>query len=169
VSGVPPVRQDNEYACGPACVAAVAAHCGIALTDFASGHPQLAGDATGRDLQTLAEELGLQAFVYRGSMNDLQENLMKGRPLIVMIPKPVMEPRGWIATPIVNLWNEFGRRPAHWVVVVGFVEGSQVILHDPASGPLVVKQETFRNWWAKKDNLCVLIAASDGDDRLAIQ
>jgi predicted double-glycine peptidase len=159
VSGVPPVRQDKNYACGAACVASVAAHWGVSLADFKSKYPSLPADTTGRDLQKLAEELGLQAVVYRGSMDDLQQNLGDGRPLIVMIPMPLIAKGTLVSDLVLNVWNEIGPRPAHWVVVVGSIKNQQLIVDDPASGPLKVRQEEFQKWWAQKDNLCVLIAA----------
>jgi hypothetical protein len=91
-------------------------------------------DATGRDLQVLAEGLGLQTFAYRGSMDDLQENLRKGRPLIVMIPQPQLPTGELTAALLLNAWNQWGPRPAHWVVVVGFTKNKAVIIHDPDSG-----------------------------------
>jgi predicted double-glycine peptidase len=159
VSGVTPIRQDRNYACGAACFAAVAAHWGVNLADFKARHPRLPADTTGRDLQQLAEEFGLQALVYRGSMEDLQQNLADGRPLIVMIPMPLVAKGGLATDLLFNAWNEVGPRPPHWVVVVGVVKDKHVIVDDPASGPLLVRQEEFQKWWAQKENLCVLIAA----------
>jgi len=157
VSGVTPVLQDKSHACGPACVAAVSSYWGVSLEEFKVRQPQLPDDATGHDLQVLAEKLGLQAFAFRGSMEILRQNLASGRPLIVMLPFP-MVPRGGLLTRLVlNAWNEIGPRPAHWVVVVGAIKDRQVIIDDPASGPLVVTEEKFADWWAQKDNLCVLI------------
>ena len=159
VSGVPPVRQDKDHACGAACVAAVAAHWGVSLADFKTAFPRAPGDATGADLQTIAEKLGLQAFAYTGSMDDLQENLAQGRPVIAMIPVPLIGRGGFVADGILNLWNQVGPRPRHWVVVVGVVGHDSVIIDDPLSGPLRVKQAEFSKWWARNENLCVLIAA----------
>jgi predicted double-glycine peptidase len=160
VSGVPPVHQDTHYACGPACVAAVAAHWGVPLADFKARHAQLPMDTTGRDLQALAQEFGLAAFVFQGSMEDLQDNLRKGRPLIVMLPMPIVPTGGPIAAPILEAWNRFGPKPAHWVVVNGFTKQRRILVHDPASGPLALDADKFLQWWARKDNLCVLIAAA---------
>ncbi len=160
VAGLPPVHQDKRYACGAACVAAVAAYWNTSLTEFRAKRGQMSEDATGQDLQLLAQELGLQAFVYRGSMDDLQENLKKGRPLIVMIPQPVLPTGGLTSVSLLNAWNQWGRKPPHWVVVVGLTKNKSVIIHDPESGPLEIKQETFQTWWTQKGNLTVLIAAS---------
>ena len=113
VSGVTPVRQDKNYACGAACVATVAAHWGIGLGEFKARYPSLPADATGRDLQHLATGFGLQAVVYRGSMDDLQQNLADGRPLIVMIPMPLVAKGGLATDLLFNAWNELGPRPSH--------------------------------------------------------
>jgi predicted double-glycine peptidase len=164
VSGVTPIRQDKNYACGAACVAAVAAHWGVSLADFKARHPSLPADSTGHELQKLAEGLGLQAVVYRGSMEDLQQNLSDGRPLIVMIPMPLIAKGGLTTDVLFNVWNEVGPRPSHWVVVVGSVKNKRMIIADPASGPLTVRQDEFQKWWAQKNNLCVLIAGPPGND-----
>lgn len=158
VSGLPPIKQDKNYACGAACVAAVAAFWNVPLADFRTRHPSLPADTTGQDLQVLARELGLQAFAYRGSMDDLQENLRQGRPLIVMIPQPLMPSADLVSVLLLNSWNRWGPKPAHWVVVVGITKDKAVLLHDPVSGPMVVKLKAFQAWWAKKDNLTVLLA-----------
>jgi predicted double-glycine peptidase len=159
VNGVTPVRQDRDYACGPACVAAVATHWGVSLADFRAVQPRQAPDATGHDLELLAGRLGLQAFAYEGSMDDLMENLGRGRPVIVMIPMPMMAQGGPVTAVILKAWNEFAPRPAHWVVVVGALPHRQIIINDPASGPLAVNEDKFRQWWAHEGNRCVLVAA----------
>lgn len=115
LSGLPPIKQDEHYACGAACVAAVAAYWNVSPAEFRAKHPQLPTDATGRDLQVLAEGLGLQAFAYRGSMDDLAENLRKGRPLIVMIPQPLPPSGEWTAALVLNAWNQRAPgRPIGW-------------------------------------------------------
>ncbi len=159
VSGLPPIKQDKNYACGAACVAAVSAFWDVPLAEFRAKHPTLTADTTGQDLQVMATELGLQAFAYGGSMDDLQENLRQGRPLIVMIPQPLMPSGGLTGAALLNAWNRWGPKPNHWVVVVGMTKDKAMIIHDPASGPITVKREVFQAWWAKKDNLTVLLAA----------
>lgn len=160
VGDVPLVRQDRDYACGPACLAAVAAHWGVSLADFTARHPRLPVDTTGAELAKLAEELGLQAVAYRGSWDDLRENLGAGRPLIVMIPMPLIARGGLVSDLILNAWNAAGPRPAHWVVVVGVTADGRVIIDDPASGPLQLRRGDFEQWWARQDHRCVLVAAA---------
>ncbi len=159
VSGLPPIKQDKNYACGAACVAAVASFWNVPLADFRAKHPSLPADTTGHDLQALATELGLQAFAYRGSMEDLQENLHQGRPLIVMIPQPLIPDGGLTGAALLNAWDKWGPKPNHWVVVVGLTKDKSVIIHDPASGPMAVKLAAFQEWWIKKGNLTVLVSA----------
>jgi predicted double-glycine peptidase len=160
VGDVPPVRQDENYACGAAALASVAAHWGVALTDFKARIPHAAADETGPGLQAIAGRLGLQAFSYSGSMADLRDNLGQGRPIIAMIPMPLLPRGGWIAAGVESLWNEVGPRPPHWVTVVGLVGDRWVIIDDPASGPLTIARDRFERWWGQKQNLCVLVAGA---------
>jgi len=159
VCGLPPIRQDKNYACGPACVAAVSAFWNVPLADFRTKFPSLTTDTTGQDLQRLGKDLGLQAFAYRGSLVDLKDNLRQGRPIIVMIPQPLVPDSGLISMALLNAWDNWGPKPNHWVVVVGLTMDKDVIIHDPDSGPMVVKLDAFQKWWKQKENLTVLLAS----------
>jgi predicted double-glycine peptidase len=159
VNGVTPIRQDHDFTCGPACLAAVATHWGVSPAQFKAGAGAAPRDFTARDLQALAARLGLQAFVYGGSMADLRENLGKGRPVIAMIPMPLPPQGDLLTAEVLALWNEVGPRPAHWVVVVGMIGQKWVILDDPESGPLVVKADRFERWWAQQGSVAVLVTA----------
>jgi predicted double-glycine peptidase len=160
VNGVTPIRQDHDYTCGPACLAAVATHWGVSPAQFKASAGAAPRDFTARDLQGLAARVGLQAFVYVGSMEDLRENLGKGRPVIAMISMPLPPQGDLITAEALALWNEVGPRPAHWVVVVGTIGRKWVILDDPESGPLVVRSDRFQRWWAQQDSAAVLVTAS---------
>lgn len=159
VSGLTPVMQNKQYSCGAACVAAVAVFWNVPLSGFRAKHPQVSANLTGLDLQMQAEELGLQAFAYRGSMDDLQENLRKGRPVIVMILQPLVPTGDLMSGLLLTAWDKFGVRHSHWVVVIGVTKNQSMIIHDPLSGPIVIKREAFKAWWAHEDNLTVLLAA----------
>jgi predicted double-glycine peptidase len=160
VNGVTPIRQDHDFTCGPACLAAVATHWGVSPAQFKAGAGAAPRDFTARDLQGLAARLGLQAFVYAGSMEDLRDNLGKGRPVIAMISMPLPPEGDLITAEVLALWNEVGPRPAHWVVVVGMIGQKWVILDDPASGPLVVRADRFQKWWAQRDSVALLVTAA---------
>ena len=160
VSGLPPLRQNEQYTCGSTCVAAVAAHWGVTLDEFKAKCSAAPKDTTGQDLQTLAESLGLQAFVFQGSMADLQDNLHLGRPMIVMItkpPDPALRQMGLLGGLALAL-SEHVSHPAHWVVVIGLTGDQSVIVHDPSTGLLQIKAAAFQKWWSQQKNLCVLIA-----------
>lgn len=159
VSGLPPIRQDQRYACGPACLAAVAGYWGVELEKFKATDAAAMRDSSGKDLQKLAEALGLRAFVFAGSYADLQDNLRQGRPVIVMLPKPpdpALRQAGLIGAAALAL-SEHVPHPPHWVVVVGLV-GPQVVVHDPASGQLQIETPVFLDWWGRTGNLCVLVS-----------
>jgi predicted double-glycine peptidase len=160
VNGVTPIRQDHDFTCGPTCLAMVATHWGISPAQFKTRAGAAPRDFTARDLQGLAGGLGLQAFVYQGSMADLRENLGKGRPVIAMISMPLPPQGDLVAAEVLALWNEVGPRPAHWVVVVGTIGEKWVILDDPESGPLAVRADRFEKWWAQRDSVAVLVTSS---------
>ena len=160
VNGLPPIKQDAHHACGAACVAAVAAYWDKSLAEFKSACPEMPREASAVELQALAEKLGLNALLYRGSMADLEDNLRGGRPLIVMIQKPWDPSKtgsGPVDIPLLYVLNEYGRKPSHWVVIVGITKDKKVILHDPALGLLKIKEATFNAWWKTKENICLLI------------
>ncbi len=158
VNGVTPVVQDRRFSCGPACLASVGTHWGVSLEQVKAAAAGLGSDSTARDLQTLAARLGLEAFAYRGSMEDLRDNLANGRPLITMIAMPLPPKGDFITSQVLELWNEVGPRPAHWVVVVGTVGERWVIVDDPASGPLAIDADRFHRWWTREGGLAVLVA-----------
>lgn len=163
VSGLPPLRQNAQYTCGPACVAAVAAHWGVSLEEFRTKCPAAPQDTTGPDLRALAESLGLQAFVFQASLDDLKENLRQGRPLIVMLtqpPDPALRQWGLLGGLAVAISGRVSH-PPHWVVVVGLAGDGAVIVHDPAAGLLQIEAAAFQRWWGERQNLCVLIARKE--------
>ncbi len=161
LSGVPPVRQDKRYACGEACLAAVAAYWDVPLATFREKFPTLPREASGPELRAQAEALGLQGVVYRGSLDDLRDNLQKGRPLIVMIPKPMSPdlPPGGLLGRLARSISERAPHPPHWVIVLGLRRDGAVIVHDPASGTLLFKPPKFVADWATEGNACVLVTA----------
>ncbi|HEY6464880.1 MAG TPA: C39 family peptidase [Candidatus Acidoferrales bacterium] len=77
------------------------------------------------------EDSGYRAFAIRGEWQDLQENIAKGRPLIVSLAPAGMH------------------RPLHYVVVAGMeADGSSVFVNDPARQKLLrVARPDFEKEW----------------------
>jgi predicted double-glycine peptidase len=86
------------------------------------------------------EDSGYRAFAIRGEWQDLQENIAKGRPLIVSLA-----PSG-------------PHRPLHYVVVAGIdVDSSAVFVNDPARQKLLrIARPDFEKEWNEAGNWTLL-------------
>jgi ABC-type bacteriocin/lantibiotic exporter with double-glycine peptidase domain len=82
---------------------------------------------------------GFRTFALRGDVRDLQQQLEKGRPLIVML-KPQ------------------GQTPLHYVVVAGMNPAENVVLvNDPAQRKLLkIDRSTFEKSWNAAGNWTLL-------------
>jgi ABC-type bacteriocin/lantibiotic exporter with double-glycine peptidase domain len=86
------------------------------------------------------QEHGFRTFSFRGEWSDLQQHIVKGRPLIV-----ALKPQG-------------ADSPLHYVVVAGLDQDrGLVLLNDPAQRKLL-KQErsSFEKQWSSTDNWTLL-------------
>lgn len=86
------------------------------------------------------EESGYRAFAIRGEWQDLQESIVKGRPLIVSLA-----PAG-------------PHHPLHYVVVSGMdADGSAVFVNDPARQKLLrITRSDFEKEWNEAGNWTLL-------------
>lgn len=86
------------------------------------------------------EDSGYRAFAIRGEWQDLQENIAKGRPLIVSLA-----PAG-------------PHHALHYVVVAGMdADGSAVFVNDPARQKLLrIARPDFRKEWNEAGNWTLL-------------
>lgn len=86
------------------------------------------------------EDSGYRAFAIRGEWQDLQENVAKGRPLIVSLA-----PSG-------------PRHPLHYVVVAGMdADGSAAFVNDPARQKLLrIARPDFEKEWKQAGNWTLL-------------
>ena len=158
--GLAPVAQTDPESCGYACVSTVAVYHGVAperlredaLVKRFGGRPLAAVE-----LVQMAQELGLAAFGFQGSVEKLEDNLSKGRPVIVLLEK---RPR--VASFPSSAWASemphavLGK--AHWVVVVGMTAGGKFVLYDPSQGTLVMAKSALLRSWEKEKRACVLVA-----------
>ncbi|GAH85991.1 unnamed protein product, partial [marine sediment metagenome] len=95
---------------------------------------------SGKDLKSFSEELGFFAFVYRGEIENMKENIKKGRPLIVVLRSQATS--GF-----------------HYVVAVGFDENlSLVFVNDPYFGKLKrINIQDFSERWKEADYWTLLL------------
>ncbi|MCI0612096.1 C39 family peptidase [bacterium] len=87
------------------------------------------------DLEAYFLNHGYRTFAFRGSLQDLEHHLRKGRPLIVAL----------------QLNSDSG--PRHYVVVVGMSRSEDVVLVNDSSQRKLMKinREKFEKGWSRND------------------
>lgn len=107
--------------------------------------PRLRG-ATPEAMENYLRENGYRSFAFAGTWNDLQQQVSKGRPLIV-----ALRPRG--------------QRALHYVVIDG-VDAAQgtVTMNDPAERKLLTQDRAGfeRDWSATHDWALLAVPAQNG-------
>jgi ABC-type bacteriocin/lantibiotic exporter with double-glycine peptidase domain len=123
--------------CGAAALAVVLARYEPGLQ--AEEVRRLAGDqATAARLRDVARGRGLRAFLFSGTMADLERELAAGRPVLVGVV------RG---------------RLAHYQVVAGRNrERDELLLADPARGWRVMSRQDFEAEWQPARSLTLVVA-----------
>lgn len=150
----PLVLQEESNDCGAAVLASVLQFWGYAAT------PRSISALLGRtdkrlkagDMATYARSLGLQAYVFFGTMQDIEHELARGRPVIVGLGKMV------------------GAREAlsHYQVVVGYEPTKkQLLLLDPARGWQTDSLAGFEKEWALTKAVTIVAFLPHGDPRIA--
>ncbi len=135
VQNFPHVAQTGDKDCGAAALAAVLRFWGHPAS------PDSVEASLGRadsrlqagDMEAYARSLGLESYVFYGTMKDVVHEIEQGRPVIVGLGKMVDDKKAL----------------AHYEVVVGYEPNKkQVLLLDPARGWQVDSYEGFANEWA---------------------
>lgn len=149
VEGVPEVRQQERRDCGAAALAMVLNYWGQPITReqiVVANPPGRDGGIRAAALRDFTRGRGLQAFVIKGELADLERELQRRRPVLV------------------GMMKVYGRSAyPHYEVVVGINRREQRILTlDPAAGLRVNSREGFTAEWAAAGQvtLIVLPAAS---------
>lgn len=128
VEGVPELRQQTEVDCGPVALTMVTQYWQHGSEPLAT---PFAERVSAGDLRDAARAHGYRAFVVEGTLNDIQHELVEGRPVIVGMAKPTSK-------------GALG----HYEVVVGMHKDRQLIAtHDPALGPRSYSFEAFLTEW----------------------
>ncbi|HVM62264.1 MAG TPA: PA2778 family cysteine peptidase [Verrucomicrobiae bacterium] len=139
VLNVPFVAQKANY-CGPAALAMLANYYGHPVTqDEIAGAiylPDIGGTVTS-ELGEYARRFHLWVRQYHGSVDDLQEKLAAGVPLLVL--------------------GRFGEHP-HYFVVLGWDNFRQVVtVHSDARARFEMRFEDFRRYWDRAGNWTMLV------------
>lgn len=138
---VPFIRQEKNF-CGAASLAMVFKYWGKNISQYSIADEIYDKSKKGINSETLksfSEDRGFLAFIYRGELENIKENIKKGRPLIVAVI--VKAPSGF-----------------HYIVIVGFDENlSLILVNDPYSGKIKeVRLQEFTKRW-KKSNYWTLL------------
>jgi ABC-type bacteriocin/lantibiotic exporter with double-glycine peptidase domain len=145
VENVPIFRQRNPKDCGAAALASVLGFWGrraspAVVEALANRQPQQGIRAA--ELQQIAEQKGLMAFVFYGAFEDLWHELQQGRPTIVGVAKPYGPERAL----------------AHYEVVVGYhAQKRRVLTMDPAHGLRENSLEGFLTEWEHTRRLALVV------------
>ena len=163
VRGVAPILQGADTACGPACLAGVAAYWDRPVStdklQQSLGPSATQGAHSADELAAAARGLGLKAYPYQGALDNLDANLRQGRPVIVLVRRRVLGEMGELGMDgalaeriAANLLPKHN----HWVVVVG-ADRDAVIVQDPALGLLRLDRAMFDSWWADRARMALLV------------
>jgi len=141
VSFVPQRAEDD---CGAAALAIVlnALHAEGGREEIARAIPPRDGGIRAGDLRDFARRAGLRAFVLKGTREDLQTQLSRGRPVLVGLAKPLSDKRAIL----------------HYEVVAGMHRDTGAILTvDPAVGWRESSWVDFAREWQPTGGVTLLI------------
>ena len=154
-----PTAQGSGCKCGYASMITVAKYYGVSpklLANDAILRRVGDKDLSANNLVTIAKAFDLAAYAYQGSIEDIQQNVTKNRPMMVLLSaRPRLAPFpsfGWATGTVQSIVGQ-----PHWVVVVGITAEGKVIFHDPAQGCVAMPKDEFRKSWKGQSNVCVLV------------
>jgi len=154
VPNFPLVLQEASDDCGAAVLASVLRFWGYTATPGAIS--ARLGDKDNRlkagDMATYARSHGLKAYVFFGTMQDIEHELARGRPVIVGLGKMV------------------GAKEAlsHYQVVVGYEPiKKQLLLLDPARGWQTDSLAGFEKEWALTKAVTIVAFLPHSEGRVA--
>lgn len=149
IDGVPLISPDGDeessrYYCGPTALASILSFYGLGVDiDEIAGkiyRPELKGAIT-MDVFLYAKERGLQAKLYRGTMEDLKDRIRAGTPPILFVDM------GYGFFPM-----------GHYIVPVGFSDDYGVVLaHSGSDEALAISYKRLLRAWKKTGYSTILI------------
>ena len=144
VRQVPLIRQEGRSDCGAAALAMVMSFWShpttVAQLDALDPAATAQGWRAGR-LRDVARQAGLQAFVVKGGLDDLSNELRRGHPVVVGL---------------VQRYGDRGR--AHYEVIVGIHPKKRLILSlDPGKGWREDSLEGFAREWVLAQQVTLVV------------
>lgn len=137
---VPVIKQKGNNCCGVACLSMVITYWYIYddhLLDLLQKLKCPKKGFSGKELKSIAENNGFNAYIFRGRMYDILRHIKSTRPLIVMLGSGKIR---------------------HFSTIVGFSEEKQhVILIDPNKGMVYMKYKDFMVAWEESKRFTLLI------------
>lgn len=158
VADVPEIRQVSEKGCGAACLAMVLGHWGVATPVEEIERECSGGDEAGlraTALRDAATRRGLSAYLFAGTVADIEHELERGRPVVVGLAKPHGE-----------------GTTAHFEVVIGLHSGgARIAALDPGIGLTSDTLAGFEAEWRVTRGVMIVVfrpeALGDPADRVA--
>jgi ABC-type bacteriocin/lantibiotic exporter with double-glycine peptidase domain len=142
VRDVPFVRQQTTRDCGAAALAMVLGYWKLPTSteEISERFPEDGNGLRAGHLRDLARAKGLEAYLISGQLRDLENELGKGRPVLVGVAKP------YRTTDL-----------AHYEVVVGFHHEKRLVLTlDPAIGWRENTLEGFAREWVPTNQVTLV-------------
>lgn len=142
VEGVPLIQQQADHDCGPTALAMVVRHHlpSLAVERITRGF-DVHHRASAAQLRDRARELGLQAFVIEGTVQDLAHELAENRPVIVGMAKPTTT----------------GAVSHYEVVVAIHPETKRILTLDPAVGWQQNSLSEFLREWVSTGRVVIIV------------
>ncbi len=150
VPNFPLVLQEKSDDCGAAVLASVLRFWGYAATpgSISARLGRTDNRLKAGDMATYARSRGLKAYVFFGTMQDIEHELARGRPVIVGLGKMVGETKAL----------------SHYEVVVGYEPTKkQLLLLDPDRGWQTDSLAGFKKEWALTKAVTIVAFLPDSD------
>lgn len=159
------VAQQESFSCGAASLEMVSHYWGKTIrqkdtVNSASGENKRVGFSVG-DLKRIAVTNGYKAVSFAGNNQILEEQLTKGRPVIVALSLPYNRT---VQSPVIRTMPPsvgaayFMDNYSHFVVVVGMTK-KKIIVMDPLTGIDTYSHKEFEKRWNDRSRAALLITS----------
>jgi len=141
--------QQREDDCGAAALSMVmgALHVPLGRDEIVAEAPPQGGGIRAGDLRDVARRRGLAAYVVAGRRQDLADQLVRGRPVLVGLAKPLSN----------------GQAALHYEVVAGLRQGTwDVLTADPVAGWRTFTWSSFAKEWASTGAVTLIVLPRTG-------